>query len=102
MRQRVERAGQHPHVGRRSEPVGELFDVVVNSAEEGVRKPDRRIYELLLDRLRVPAADCLFVDDTEENCAAAEGIGMTAMRFVDTESAIRDLRTALATRGATR
>lgn len=90
------------HRWRAQLPVDELFDVVVNSAHEGVRKPDRRIYERLLDRLGVPAAECLFVDDTEENCAAAEGVGMTAIRFVDTESAIREVRAALAKRGATR
>jgi putative hydrolase of the HAD superfamily len=90
------------HRWRAQLPVDELFDVVVNSADEGVRKPDRRIYEVLLGRLGVPAADCLFVDDTEENCVAAEEIGMTALRFTDTEPAIRDLRAALAAQGATR
>ncbi len=72
-------------------PVDELFDVVVDSHREGVRKPDPEIYRILLDRLDTPARRCLFVDDTDENCRAAAELGMRAVLFADTDSAVREI-----------
>jgi putative hydrolase of the HAD superfamily len=73
----------------------ELFDVVVDSHREGVRKPDPEIYRILLDRLGTPAKRCLFVDDTEENCRAAAGLGMRTVLFADTASAVREISALL-------
>jgi putative hydrolase of the HAD superfamily len=76
-------------------PVDELFSLVVNSAHEGVRKPDARIYRTLLDRLHAAAAQCLFVDDDEENCAAARALGMNVVQFTTTQGSIDEVRAAL-------
>lgn len=76
-------------------PVDELFDVVVDSHREGVRKPDPAIYRILCDRLGTTPKRCLFVDDTEENCRAAVGLGMRAVRFADTGSAVREISALL-------
>ena len=78
--------------------VDELFEVVVDSAFVGLRKPDPAIYELTLERLGggVQASDCVFVDDLEVNCETARGLGMTAVRFVDAEQAIPEIESALA------
>jgi putative hydrolase of the HAD superfamily len=83
-------------------PVDEIFEVVVDSAFVGTRKPDREIYELTLDRLReldgladLSAADCLFVDDIEVNVEAARALGMTAVRFQANEQAIPAIEAAL-------
>ncbi len=58
-------------------PVDELFDVVVDSAHVGVRKPDPRIFRLALDRLGVAAPEhAVFLDDFHGNVAAAERLGM--------------------------
>ena len=77
--------------------VDELFEVVVDSAFVGMRKPDPAIYELTLERLGgVEASDCVFVDDLEVNCEAARALGMTAVRFVDAEQAIPEIESALA------
>jgi epoxide hydrolase-like predicted phosphatase len=81
---------------RRMVPVDELFEVVVDSAFVGVRKPDPEIYALTLDRLGLEAAECVFVDDIELNCQAAERLGMRAVWFRDTEQAIADIDAALA------
>jgi epoxide hydrolase-like predicted phosphatase len=75
-------------------PVDEIFEVVVDSAFVGCRKPDPRIYEITLERLGVDARGCLFVDDVEVNCEAAREIGMTAVHFRDNEQAIADIRAA--------
>jgi putative hydrolase of the HAD superfamily len=76
-------------------PVDELFDVVVDSGFVGMRKPEREIYELTLERLALPAAACVFVDDIEINCTAASEVGMRAVWFRDTDQAIAEIDGAL-------
>jgi len=76
-------------------PIDELFEVVVDSAFVGCRKPDPEIYDILLERLAVPTDACLFVDDVEVNCEAARALGMTAVHFRDNEQAMADIRAAL-------
>lgn len=77
-------------------PVDELFELVVDSGFEGVRKPDPRIYEVTLQRLGVPAAATLFVDDMEINCDAARALGMQAVWFRSNAQAIREIEQLLA------
>jgi putative hydrolase of the HAD superfamily len=76
-------------------PVDELFEVVLDSAFVGVRKPDPAIYRLLCERVGAEPEACLFVDDVERNCAAAAELGMTAVWFRDTAQAIAEMRAAL-------
>lgn len=57
-------------------PVDELFDVVVDSAYVGMRKPDERIYRLTCDRFGVAPEVCAFIDDFEHNCEAARAVGL--------------------------
>jgi putative hydrolase of the HAD superfamily len=75
----------------------DIFELVVDSAFVGMRKPERRIYELTLDRLGdgLRGEECLFVDDLEVNCAGARELGMKAVRFEDSEQAIVELESAL-------
>jgi putative hydrolase of the HAD superfamily len=77
--------------------IDEIFEVVVDSAFVGMRKPEPGIYELTLERLGggVSAADCLFVDDTEANCEMASELGMTAVHYRDNEQAAREIEAAL-------
>ncbi|MER6917161.1 HAD family phosphatase [Streptomyces sp. NPDC000594] len=77
-------------------PVDELFEVVVDSHREGVRKPDPEIYRILLDRLAVTPERVLFVDDTAENCAAATALGIRSVLFTGTPEAIAAVDAALA------
>ena len=76
-------------------PVDEIFDVVVDSSVVGSRKPERRIYEITLERLESPPETTLFVDDVEVNCDAARELGMTAVWFRDTEQAIAEMESVL-------
>ncbi len=69
----------------------ELFELVVDSAVGGKRKPDAAIYELPLERLRLPAAACAFVDDLEVNVDAARELGLHGVHFRDTDQAIGEL-----------
>lgn len=61
-------------------PLAPLFDVALFSADEGLMKPDRRLYERVCERLGVAPEDCLFVGDGayRELQGAAE-VGMTAV-----------------------
>jgi len=77
-------------------PVDEIFEVVVDSAFVGTRKPERRIYELTLERLGLPAGSALLIDDIERNCVAAREFGLQAVWFRSTEQAIEDTEAALA------
>jgi putative hydrolase of the HAD superfamily len=81
---------------RRMIPVDELFEVVVDSAFVGMRKPDPEIYELTLGRLGLSAPECVFIDDIELNCQTAERLGMRTVWFRDTTQAIADIDAALA------
>jgi putative hydrolase of the HAD superfamily len=76
-------------------PIDELFDVVVDSAFVGTRKPEPEIYAITLERLDLPAAACAFIDDLEVNVAAAREAGMHGVLFRDTRQAIADLTSLL-------
>jgi putative hydrolase of the HAD superfamily len=76
-------------------PIDEIFEVVVDSAFVGMRKPDAEIYELCAARLGVTATECLFIDDREDNCAGAEAVGMRAVRYRDVEQAVGEIRAVL-------
>ena len=78
-------------------PVDEIFELIVDSAFVGMRKPEPEIYELAIERIGgVAASECVFVDDTEVNCDAARELGMTAVQFRDNDQAVADVERALA------
>jgi putative hydrolase of the HAD superfamily len=68
-----------------------LFELVVDSAFEGTRKPEPRIYELTLERLGLEAGDCAFIDDVDVNVTAATELGMHGIHFRDTDQVIAEL-----------
>jgi epoxide hydrolase-like predicted phosphatase len=76
-------------------PVDEIFDVVVDSAFVGCRKPESRIYEITLERLGVTAPAALLLDDIEVNCAAARELGLEAVWFRSNEQAVAEIEAAL-------
>jgi len=57
----------------------EMFDAVVISGEVGMRKPEREIFELALDRIGLPAGECVFIDDTPHNITAAAQVGFVGI-----------------------
>jgi putative hydrolase of the HAD superfamily len=57
----------------------ELFDVVVISAEVGMRKPEERIFRHTAALLGLEAQECVFIDDLEANVAAAEAVGLIGL-----------------------
>ncbi|MDE6445236.1 MAG: HAD family phosphatase [Alistipes sp.] len=78
-------------------PVYGLFDGEVVSCEEHTVKPERRIYEILLDRYGLDPRETLFVDDRPANIAAAERLGIKGKLFDahHPETTCRELRELL-------
>jgi len=76
-------------------PVDEIFELVIDSAFVGCRKPEPEIYEITLERLGVEPQRCLFVDDVEANCDGARALGLTAVHFRANDQAIPEIRAAL-------
>ena len=61
--------------------IEDAFDAIVISAEEGLIKPDPRIYQVALDRLGVKPWEAVFIDDMLQNVEAALHLGMHAIHF---------------------
>lgn len=88
-------------------PIEELFETVVDSGFEGTRKPERRIYELMYERIvaldglgDIEPAQCVLVDDIEINCTAAEEFGFRSVRYHgEAEEVIGQIRPLLAPTG---
>ena len=59
------------------------FEGIVISGEVGVNKPDRRIYEQLMEQFRVEPTEALFIDDLPANVAAARLLGFHVVRFTE-------------------
>lgn len=68
------------------------FDGVVVSGEEGLVKPDSRIYQRLLDRYHIQATSAIFIDDVTRNVEAARRLGITTIQFVDGVDLRQELR----------
>jgi len=70
----------------------DAFDAIVISGEEGIVKPDARIYQVVAQRLGVSVGDCLLVDDFAENVQGARKAGMQALCFAPVDTAMQALR----------
>lgn len=68
----------------------ELADAMVVSGEEKMFKPQRRIYRLMTERLKVSPDEICFFDDVEANCESARSIGWSAIQFKSVSQAARD------------
>jgi len=71
------------------------FDVVIESAVVGLRKPDLRIYELVLTELDVDAGATVFLDDLGINLKPARALGMTTIKVTDPDDALAELAATL-------
>jgi 2-haloacid dehalogenase len=67
------------------------FDGLLISGDEGIAKPDPAIYELLLDRFDLTARHTVFIDDREENIAAARSAGLVGVHFESAAQLRREL-----------
>jgi putative hydrolase of the HAD superfamily len=75
--------------------LSELFDVVVESAKEGVRKPEPAAYELVLAKMGVTAEETVFLDDLGINLKPAKAMGMATIKVGDPDAALTELEQLL-------
>jgi len=91
------RSGQGPGMASSSERASQvaevmaLFDLVVESSQEGIRKPNPQIYQLTCERLGVSPEAAVFLDDLGINLKPARALGMRTIKVLDEDQAIRDL-----------
>jgi putative hydrolase of the HAD superfamily len=71
-----------------------LFDHVIESAKIGLRKPDPRIYRMMVEALGVDPKSCVYLDDLGVNLKPAREMGMTTIKVLDAPQAIRELEAA--------
>jgi putative hydrolase of the HAD superfamily len=71
-----------------------LFDHVIESARIGLRKPDPRIYRMMVEMLKVDPNNCVYLDDLGVNLKPAREMGMTTIKVASGAQAIAELETA--------
>ena len=82
-------AAQYDEVGWIRE-LFSLFDGLVFSGPIGLAKPDRAIFEYVLNRYNLRAEECIFIDDSPKNIAACETIGIRGFLFDGDAQKVRD------------
>ena len=71
-----------------------LFDHVIESAKIGLRKPDPRIYRMMVETLEVEPKHCVYLDDLGVNLRPAREMGMTTIKVTNAPQAIAELEAA--------
>ncbi|HLX17839.1 MAG TPA: HAD-IA family hydrolase [Bradyrhizobium sp.] len=71
-----------------------LFDHVIESAKIGLRKPDPRIYRIMVNTLGVKPERCIYLDDLGVNLKPARDMGMTTIKVIDAPQALAELEAA--------
>ena len=71
-----------------------LFDHVIESAKIGLRKPDPRIYQMMVEALGVSPKRCVYLDDLGVNLKPARDMGMTTIKVLNAAQAIAELEAA--------
>jgi putative hydrolase of the HAD superfamily len=69
-----------------------LFDAVSLSFQVGAMKPDPRIYQDMLHKLDLPPAECVFIDDLQENVTAAHNLGLAAILYTTPDTLLTALK----------
>jgi putative hydrolase of the HAD superfamily len=71
-----------------------LFDHIIESAKIGLRKPDPRIYRMMIEALKVDPAKCVYLDDLGVNLKPAREMGMTTIKVLTAAQALAELEAA--------
>lgn len=69
----------------------DMFDVLVFSCEQGVAKPEQRIYEITLEKLGSATRRSVFIDDRQDYIEGAKAVGLHTVRFTNLDQVKRDL-----------
>ncbi len=74
------------------ENIENLFDEIIMSSEVGIYKPDKKIFQLVLDKLAVKPSESIMIDDRDDYLVGARDLGMSAVLFINNEKLNKDLR----------
>jgi putative hydrolase of the HAD superfamily len=77
-----------------SQDIMKMFDVIIESAKIGIRKPNPKIYEMMCEQLGVKPSACVFLDDLGGNLKPARAMGMTTIKVESGPQAIAELEAA--------
>jgi putative hydrolase of the HAD superfamily len=96
----VNASGKHglPTSDDRAEEVARIlamFDHVIESRKVGVRKPERRFYELALAQLAIGPHEAVYLDDLGVNLKPARAMGMTTIKVDSAPQALAELEDVL-------
>jgi putative hydrolase of the HAD superfamily len=72
-----------------------LFDHIIESSKVGIRKPNPEIYKMSCNALKVNPSNCIYLDDLGINLKPARELGMTTIKVIDPEEAIKEVRNLL-------
>ena len=91
------KAGRGPGMSRDDDKASKvskvmaLFDDVIESSVEGIRKPNPEIYKLACQRISVEPEKCLFIDDLGINLKPAKELGMKTIKVLSEAQALKDI-----------
>ncbi len=74
-----------------AKPLKDYFNIMVESAVEGMQKPDPRIYQICCKRLDINPDNAIFLDDIGRNVKAARALGMQTIKVTDPVLALKEL-----------
>ena len=75
-------AGETIYTAKNMYPFLNLFEGIVVSGDERIKKPDPRLYQILIDRYSIQPSKSIFIDDTKINVEAAIDVGFQAIHFI--------------------
>jgi putative hydrolase of the HAD superfamily len=71
--------------------IGNAFDIIFNSSEIGLIKPDKKVFKKVCDGLKLNPSEAIFIDDTKANVEAATSVGLNGIHFTSLGQLKRDL-----------
>jgi len=87
-----------PEIMDRWEKVGDYkkyFDIIIDSSEVGFRKPEREIFILTCQELKLSPEECLFIEDSKEHIEAAQKLGFKVVHFTDPKRGVKKIKSIL-------
>lgn len=90
-----ELSDENVSIAGKNDEVMSLFDFVIASSEQNVRKPDPDFYQLALEEANVRPNEVVFLDDLGINLKPARALGMHTIKVIDASNALRELNDLL-------
>ena len=75
-------SGETFHIAKNMYPFLNLFEGIVVSGDERIKKPDPRLYQILIDRYSIQPSKSIFIDDTKINVDIAVDLGFQTIHFL--------------------